>query len=125
MPHGGEHALNRVRGAQVVPMLGGKVEEGEQRLPVLGQAGHRLVVLDPVLLGEGVDGYFGFRSGWCTVDFAEVGLHVDLDRGSDLVEHVDDFVHPTALVAGDREDLLERLPQAETAVANGKLWSNS
>src|SRR6516164_4294359 len=76
------------------------------------------------MLGEGVDARFGFRPSWRTVDFAQVRFHIDLDRGSDLVEHVDGFVHPTALVAGAREDLLERLPQAETAVANGEVWSN-
>jgi hypothetical protein len=48
-------------------MLGGKVEEGEQRLAVFGQAGHRLVIIGPVLLGEGVDGRFGFRPSWRTV----------------------------------------------------------
>ena len=52
MTHGGEHALDRIRGAQVVPVLGGKVEEGEQRLAILGQAGDRLVVLGAVLVGE-------------------------------------------------------------------------
>src|SRR5512132_2923874 len=30
MTHRGEHALDRVRCAQVVPVLGGKIEEGEQ-----------------------------------------------------------------------------------------------
>ena len=29
----------------MVPVLGGEVEEGEQRFPVLGQTGDRLVVL--------------------------------------------------------------------------------
>jgi hypothetical protein len=30
----------------MAPVLGGKVEEGKQRFPVLGQTGDRLVVLD-------------------------------------------------------------------------------
>jgi hypothetical protein len=38
MAHRREHAFNRVRGAQVVPVLGGKVEEGEQRLAILGRS---------------------------------------------------------------------------------------
>ena len=33
MPHRREHALDRVRGSQVVPMIGGKVEERQQCLP--------------------------------------------------------------------------------------------
>jgi hypothetical protein len=31
--------------AQMVPVLGGEVEEGEQRSPILGQTGDRLVYL--------------------------------------------------------------------------------
>src|SRR6516164_11486971 len=122
MPDGGEYALNRVRGAQVVPMLGRKVEEGEQGLAVLRQAGHRLVVLGTVFVGEGVDSRFSFRAGWRAVDLAQVGLHVDLDRESDLVQHVHRFVHPAALVPSARKDLLERLPQAETTVTDGEVW---
>ena len=55
MTHGGKHALDRIRGAKVVPVLGGKVEEGEQSLTVLGQAGNRLVVPGAVFVGEAVD----------------------------------------------------------------------
>ena len=55
MAHRGEHALDRVRRAQVVPVLGGKVEEGEQGLAILGQAGNRPVVLGAVFVGEPVD----------------------------------------------------------------------
>jgi hypothetical protein len=53
--------LDRVGGAQVIPMLGREVEEGQQRLAVLGQAGDGPGVLGPVLFGEGVHG--GLRSG--------------------------------------------------------------
>ncbi len=53
MTHGRDHALDRVRSAQMVPMLGRKVEEGEQRILILGQAGDRLVVLGgPGLAGR-------------------------------------------------------------------------
>src|SRR4051812_34633302 len=47
-----ERAFDRVRGAQVLPVLGGEVVEGEQRIAVLHQARDRLVVLDPVGLDE-------------------------------------------------------------------------
>lgn len=45
MSDGGEDALDRIAGAQVVPVLGGEGVEGQQRLAVLRQAGHRLLVL--------------------------------------------------------------------------------
>ena len=44
--HGGECAFDRVGGAQMLPMLGGKVVERQHRLAILDQAGGRLVVLD-------------------------------------------------------------------------------
>ena len=56
MPDGGEHALDRVGRPQVVPVLGREVVERQQRVPVLGQAGDRLLVLGPILLGERRDG---------------------------------------------------------------------
>merc|ERR1712078_469773 len=39
MPDGREHALYRVRGSHMLPLLGGEVIESEQRLGVLGQTG--------------------------------------------------------------------------------------
>lgn len=54
VPDGGEDALDRIAGAEVVPVVGREVEEGQQRLAVLHQAGHRLVVLGAGFLGEGV-----------------------------------------------------------------------
>ena len=39
----------------MVPVLGGEVEESEQRFPVLGQTGDRLVVLGVVFVGEHID----------------------------------------------------------------------
>lgn len=39
MPDCGEHALDRVQGSQMLPLLGGEVVANEQRLGVLGQTG--------------------------------------------------------------------------------------
>ena len=47
----------------MAPVLGGKVEEGKQRFPVLGQTGDRLVVLGVVLVGEYIDRCLGRRAG--------------------------------------------------------------
>jgi hypothetical protein len=43
----------------MVPVLGGKVVEGQQRVTVLDQAGNRLLVLGGILLGEGGDRRLG------------------------------------------------------------------
>src|SRR5512133_2015866 len=100
------------------PVLGGKIEE---RLAILRQAGDRLVVLGAVFVGEPVDRGLGRRACRRAVDLAEVRLHVDLDRESDLVQHVGGLVNPTALVPGAWKDLLDRLPEAKRAVADGQV----
>src|SRR5207344_3129628 len=74
-----------------------------------------------VFVGEAVDRSLGCCAGRGAVDLTEVRLHVDLDREGDLVQHVDGLVNPTALVAGARKDLLDRLPEAERTVADGQV----
>src|SRR5512133_3349922 len=98
------------------PVLGGKIEE---RLAILRQAGDRLVVLGAVFVGEPVDRGLGRRACWRAVDLAEVRLHVDLNRESDLVQHVGGLVNPTALVPGPWKALPARLPYAEPSLALG------
>src|SRR5438445_722989 len=82
----------------MVPVLGGEVEEGEQRFPILRQAGDRLVVLGAVFVGEHVDRRLGRRAGRRAVNRAKVGLHIDLNREGDLVQHVGGLVN----TAGER-----------------------
>ncbi len=47
--HGRKGAFDGIGGANVLPVLGREVVEGEQHVAVLGQAGHRFVVLGAVL----------------------------------------------------------------------------
>src|SRR3954469_7857686 len=108
----------------MVPVLGGEVEEGEQRLPILGQAADRLVVLGAVFVGEHVDRRLGPRAGRRAVYLAKVGLHIELNREGDLVQHVGGFVNPTALVPAAWEDLFDCLPEAERAVADREVGRN-
>ena len=48
----------------------------------------------------------------------------DLDREGDLVQYVGGLVNPTPLVSGARKDLLDRLPEAERAVADREVRRN-
>src|SRR5262249_8707644 len=105
----------------MIPVFGGEVEEGEQRFPILGQAGDRLLVLGAVFVGEHVDGGLGGRAGRCSVNLTKVCLHVDLDRAGDLVEHVGGLMNPTPLVPGAGKDLIDCLPEAERAVPHGEI----
>lgn len=99
-----------------------EVEEGQERAAVLGQAFHRLGIFDAVLRGEDRDGGLGARPIWRVPHLAQVRLHIRLHRLRNLVEDDEELVLPTSLVAGRGEDLLERLPKAHGAVANGDLW---
>src|SRR5258707_2928911 len=102
----------------MVPVLGREIEEREQSFSIPGQTGDRLVVLVAVFVGEHVDRRLGGRAGRRAVNLTKVCLHVDLDREGDLVQHVGGLMNPTALVPGARKDLLDRLPEAERAVAD-------
>jgi hypothetical protein len=75
-------------------------------------------------VGEHIDRCLGRRAGRGSVNLAKVDLHVDLDREGDLVQHVSGLVNPTALVPGARKDLLDRLPEAERAVADRQVGRN-
>ena len=52
MPHRREHALDRIRGSQMVPMIRGEVEERQQGRTILDQAFDGLVVFGRVFFGE-------------------------------------------------------------------------
>src|SRR5271168_419028 len=54
-----EGAFDRIRRAQVLPMFGREVVEGEERVPVLPQAFGGLLVFDDIGLDEGVDRRLG------------------------------------------------------------------
>src|SRR5215831_6721085 len=101
----------------MVPVLGGEVEEGEQRFPIFGQAGDCLVVLGAVFVGEHVDRRLGRRAGRRAVYLAKVGLHIDLNREGDLVQHVGGFVNPTALVPGKTSSIAFQKPSAPSPTA--------
>ena len=63
MPNGCEHALDRVRRSQMVPVLGREVVEGQQCAAILDQAGHRLGVFGAILFSERRDCRFGPSHG--------------------------------------------------------------
>src|SRR5262249_53629854 len=54
MAHRRERALDRVRRPQMLPVLGGKVVEGEQRVAIFLQTGGGLLVFRRIALDEGV-----------------------------------------------------------------------
>src|SRR5215471_11792861 len=55
MAHRRERALDRVRRPQMLPVLGGEIVEGEQRVAIFLQTGGGLRVFRRVALDEGVE----------------------------------------------------------------------
>jgi hypothetical protein len=53
--HGGERAFDDIGRAQMLPVLGREVVEGEQRVAILDQALGRLVVFDAPGFDEGIE----------------------------------------------------------------------
>ena len=122
--HGRKGAFDGIGGANVLPVLGREVVDGEQHVAVLGQAGHRFVVLGARGLEEEVEGLLGHRAGLGHPDVLSVLLGAWLDGLRELVEHVGGLVHPTALLARRPVDLAQGFPETKRPVAGGQLGRN-
>src|SRR5262245_34220319 len=59
MADGRERAFNRVRGSQMLPVLGRKIVEHQQCIAIFGEAFGGLGVLQLVALDEGIEGGLG------------------------------------------------------------------
>ena len=105
----------------MLPVFGGEVVEGEQRVSVLGQAIGGLVVFGLVLGKETIEGFLGIVAPLGHPDFSEIRLGPGLNRLWEFVEDVHRFVNPASLMAGGAELLLQRLPEPQRAVADREL----
>jgi hypothetical protein len=73
MADGGEHALDRARRPEVIPVLGGDVEAGEERVAIPRHAGDSLGILGTVRLDKGARGDDGTRTVGSPADLVQVG----------------------------------------------------
>ena len=120
VPHGGEGALDRVRGPQVFPVFGRKIIECEQGLAILCQALGGLIVFQFVGCDEGVERGLGVLARLGHPDLLQCSLGFRLLALRQFVEDVGGLVHPAALLACGRPQLAERLPEAKRAVGDGQ-----
>ena len=72
MPHRRKYALDRVRCAKVIPVLGREIEEGQQRIPIVGGTDNRLFVLCTVFCFEPIQCRDGVLSLRGVVNIVEV-----------------------------------------------------
>lgn len=86
----------------MIPVLGRDVEACQQRLAILEQAGHGLVVLGAVLPGEGRDRRLGIGPGLGPPEVARGGLDRRAHGFRDLVQHIGCLVHPAPLLSRAR-----------------------
>ena len=119
--NGREGAFDRIRGAQVFPMFGREVVEGEQRVPVLFQAFGALLVFDGIGLDEGIERRLGVLPRFGHPDVLQHALGLGLLALGQLVENVSGLMHPASLLTGPRPDFADRLPEAERAISDGDL----
>src|SRR5215510_3972248 len=120
MAHRRERALDRVRRPQMLPVLGGKVVEGEQRVAIFFQTGGRLLVFQRVALDESVERGKGVHFRLGHPDLLQVTLGLRLLALRQLGEHVCCLVHPAALLAHFRPYFAGGLPKAKTTVGDGE-----
>jgi hypothetical protein len=78
-------------------------------------------VLRAVFRDEAIESLFGGFPAFGLVDRVQVFLRLALHRRRQLVENVGRFVNPAALLPGFGPDLVQRLPEAQAAIAGGEL----
>ena len=119
--HRGKDTLDRVRRAQMIPVFGREIEKSQQRIAILGQAGHGPFVLGAVFVFEPVQCGDRFFSRRGVVNVVEVRLHIGRHRLGKLVDDIADLVEPASLVCCLREHLLQGFPKTQGTIADGQV----
>jgi hypothetical protein len=99
-------------------VLGWEVEEAEEFLGVVDDLGRGLGPLDPVVAREALDGALGVETVGGVADLGQRLARPGLHGLGQAAQHVGGLVDPVALVAGRREDVPQRRPQPQRAVAD-------
>ena len=117
-----EHALDGIARAQMVPMLGREVVEGQQRLAILGQAGDGLVVLVARIWRGSVSiASSAVGAGLGRPNLAKVCLRCwAAPISASLFNTLAVLCTQQRWCRVAAKDLLQRLPEAERAVADGQ-----
>ncbi|KGJ03023.1 hypothetical protein IT41_15520 [Paracoccus halophilus] len=97
-----------------------EVVKGQQGFAVLGQASHATPVFGGIFFPEGLNGRQRGGAGFGMGGLPQVAGNGRLNGFGKAIEHVCHFVKPAALMTGARKDLVECLPEAQTAIADSQ-----
>jgi hypothetical protein len=100
------------------PVLGREVEEGEQRVGLVGDLGDCLGPLRSELGGEDLDGYLAMSTVLGVADVGQGPASRRLGRLRQRIEHIRSDVHPASLFSGLGEHVADGGPKSERAVAH-------
>ncbi len=107
----------------MLPVLRGKVEEGQQHVGILLQRRDGLGVLGAVLAGKPRDRCARLLPGFRVHHLVQRGPRARLEPPGQLVEAVIELVDPIPLHAGLRPYLADGDPEAEGTIAHGDDWA--
>ena len=119
----GKGRLDRVGGANALPVLGREVEEVHRLLAIPDQLHRGLGILLLVAGQETVEGPVGMVPGLRHPDLLQCRLHLGLDDLRHGGQHVGGLVHPAALVPDLRIDPVERRPEPHGTVPDRQFRS--
>ncbi len=119
----GKGRLDRVGGADALPVLGREVEEVHRLLAILDQLHCGLGILVLVAGQETVEGPVGLVPGLRHPDLLQCRLHPGMDGLRHGGQHVGGLVHPAALVPGLRKHPVERRPEPHGTVPDRQFRS--
>ena len=115
----GKGALNPVGGPDVLPMLSRKIIEGQEHVAIFGQLANSLVVFHAVGCGKEIEGNLCVHACLSLPDAVQMAFV--LDRLRHRVEHIASFVEPATLFLRGTKDLAQRMPEPQSAIANGEI----
>lgn len=118
MAHGGKSGFDRIGRADVGPVLGRKVVEGQELFPVLLETGCGLGVFGFIGLQKGVESLFRLLAGLGHPDLVKGLLSFFLKRIRNRVENIGCLVDPTALVFHLGEYFFHRSPEAQGSITD-------
>jgi len=116
VPDRGKGTFDRVRGADMFPVLGWEVMERQQIGAVFVEAFHCAVIFHAVSFNEEIEGSVGFGLGFCHPDVFQMRLGFGLHRLGHRVQYVCRLVHPAALHPGLAINFMQGSPERECPI---------